>query len=133
MNAETIGRAKQISLIEDDPRIRQLIQAEIADEGHLVRSFSSAEDFLKVAETLHSDLVLLDLMLPGMEGLSCLAELQKIPSEKPHRVVVVTALNDTATRQQAISLGAVDYILKPDLFERLPRLLEELQVDHSES
>ena len=133
MNTEMVGRGCQISLIEDDPRIRQLIEAEIADEGHHVRSFSSAEDFLKVAATLHSDLVLLDLMLPGMDGLTCLEELQRIPSEKPHHVVVVTALNDAATRQQAISLGAIDYILKPDLFERLPLLLEELQVDSSES
>ena len=133
MNTEMVGRGCQISLIEDDPRIRQLIEAEIADEGHHVRSFSSAEDFLEAAGTLPSDLVLLDLMLPGMDGLTCLAELQKIPSDKPHRVVVVTALNDAATRQQAIRLGAVDYILKPDLFERLPLLLEELQIDHSES
>ena len=87
MNTEMVGRGCQISLIEDDPRIRQLIEAEIADEGHHVRSFSSAEDFLEAAGTLPSDLVLLDLMLPGMDGLTCLAELQKIPSDKPHRVV----------------------------------------------
>ena len=127
MNTEMVGRGCQISLIEDDPRIRHLIEAEIADEGHHVRSFSSAEDFLEVAEDLQSDLVLLDLMLPGMDGLSCLRELQRIPTRPPRRVVVVTALNDAAARQQALSLGAADYILKPDLFERLPVLLESLE------
>ena len=42
-------------------------------------------------------------------------------------MVVVTALNDAAARQQALNLGAADYILKPDLFERLPVLLESLE------
>ena len=118
-----------ITIVEDNPLIRQLMAEEIEDEGHRVSSFSSAEEFLPVAAKLKSDLVLLDLMLPGMDGLACLRELQRLPSETPHRVVIVTALNDTEARQQALSLGAEDYILKPDLFERLPQLLAALKTD----
>ena len=118
-----------ITIVEDNPLIRQLMAEEIEDEGHRVSSFNSAEDFLAVASNLKTDLVLLDLMLPGMDGLACLRELQRIPSKKSQRVVVVTALNDAATRQQALELGAEDYILKPDLFERLPQLLGALKKD----
>ena len=118
-----------ITIVEDNPLIRQLMAEEIKDEGHRVSSFNSAEDFLAVASNLKTDLVLLDLMLPGMDGLACLRELQRIPSKKSQRVVVVTALNDAATRQQALDLGAEDYILKPDLFERLPQLLGALKKD----
>ena len=118
-----------ITIVEDNPLIRQLMAEEIEDEGHRVSSFNSAEDFLAVASNLKTDLVLLDLMLPGMDGLACLRELQRIPSKKSQRVVVVTALNDAATRQQALDLGAEDYILKPDLFERLPQLLGALKKD----
>ena len=118
-----------ITIVEDNPLIRQLMAEEIEDEGHRVSSFSSAEEFLPVAAKLKSDLVLLDLMLPGMDGLACLRELRRLPSETPHRVVIVTALNDTEARQQALSLGAEDYILKPDLFERLPQLLAALKTD----
>ena len=118
-----------ITIVEDNPLIRQLMEEEIEDEGHRVSSFSSAEEFLPVAAKLKSDLVLLDLMLPGMDGLACLRELRRLPSETPHRVVIVTALNDTEARQQALSLGAEDYILKPDLFERLPQLLAALKTD----
>ena len=118
-----------ITIVEDNPLIRQLMAEEIEDEGHRVSSFSSAEEFLPVATQLKSDLVLLDLMLPGMDGLACLRELRRLPSETPHRVVIVTALNDTEARQQALSLGAEDYILKPDLFERLPQLLAALKTD----
>ena len=87
-----------ITIVEDNPLIRQLMAEEIEDEGHRVSSFNSAEDFLAVASNLK-------------------------------RVVVVTALNDPATRQQALDLGAEDYILKPDLFERLPQLLGALKKD----
>ena len=118
-----------ITIVEDNPLIRQLMAEEIEDEGHRVSSFNSAEDFLAVASNLKTDLVLLDLMLPGMDGLACLREMQRIPSKKSQRVVVVTALNDAATRQQALELGAEDYILKPDLFERLPQLLGALKKD----
>ena len=118
-----------ITIVEDNPLIRQLMAEEIEDEGHRVSSFNSAEDFLAVASNLKTDLVLLDLMLPGMDGLACLRELQRIPSKKSQRVVVVTALNDASTRQQALDLGAEDYILKPDLFERLPQLLGALKKD----
>ena len=118
-----------ITIVEDNPLIRQLMAEEIEDEGHRVSRFSSAEEFLPVAAKLKSDLVLLDLMLPGMDGLACLRELQQLPTQTPHRVVIVTALNDSAARSQALSLGALDYILKPDLFERLPQLLAALKTD----
>ena len=121
-----------ITIVEDNPLIRQLMAEEIEDEGHRVSSFSSAEEFLPVAMKLKSDLVLLDLMLPGMDGLACLRELRQLPTQTPHRVVVVTALNDTAAREQALSLGALDYILKPDLFERLPQLLAALKTDRGD-
>ena len=129
VTSESPHPALLITIVEDNPLIRQLMAEEIEDEGHRVKSFSSAEDFLAVASNLRSDLVLLDLMLPGMDGLACLRELQRTPSHKSHRVVVVTALNDPATRQQALNLGAEDYILKPDLFERLPQLLGALNTD----
>ena len=129
LTPETSPPGLLITIVEDNPLIRQLMAEEIKDEGHRVSSFSSAEEFLPVAAKLKSDLVLLDLMLPGMDGLACLRELRQLPTQTPHRVVVVTALNDTAAREQALSLGALDYILKPDLFERLPQLLAALKTD----
>ena len=57
--------------MEDDPRIQQLISAEITDEGHACICFGSAEDFLDESGSDRFDLLLLDLMLPGMDGLAC--------------------------------------------------------------
>ena len=61
-----------VSIVEDDPRICQLIEEEVIDEGHSTRCFRTAEEFLKVTGEIHFDLVLLDLMLPGMDGLDLL-------------------------------------------------------------
>ena len=111
--------------MEDNPHIRQLLQDEIHDEGHRMIGFSSAEDFLATYGEEPIDLILLDLMLPGMDGLSCLQQLKINQSQDGcPRVVIVTALDDAEKRRIALDNGAEEYILKPDLFLRLPDLLQ---------
>ena len=119
----------RVAVVEDNPHIRELLCEEILDEGHQIMDFSTAEDFLESFRQLKEpiDLVLLDLMLPGMDGLSCLRSLRGA-SVMP-RVVIVTALNDTEKRRQALEDGALDYILKPDLFHRLPEILRSVRAD----
>ena len=125
---EETTEALHVALVEDDPRLQQLISAEIVDEGHECLCFGSSEAFLDVVNHHRFHLVLLDLMLPGMDGLECLRKLISRPkSFDLPRVVIVTALNDAEKRREALSIGAEDYVLKPDLFERLPLLLTQRQ------
>jgi|TARA_E500000178_G_scaffold202303_1_gene199983 two-component system OmpR family response regulator len=123
---EESAEQRTIAVVEDNPRIRELLEEEILDEGHQVLTFSSAEEFLAALESKPAiDLVLLDLMLPGMDGLSCLERIRSSKqAEHNVRVVIVTALNDGEKRRQAMALGAEDYILKPDLFMRLAEILQ---------
>ena len=122
---EETPKALRVALVEDDPRIQQLISAEITDEGHDCISFGCAEAFLEAIGPGNFDLVLLDLMLPGIEGLACLKQLQLNTEIRPSlRVVIVTALNDEEKRREALANGAETYVLKPDLFEQLPQLLQ---------
>ena len=122
-----------IAVVEDDPRIGELIHEEICDEGHCCRGFSTAEAFLNDVEQLNPDLVLMDLMLPGMDGLNCLRTFRQMPGFQQCPVVIVTALNDSAKRRESLELGAIDYILKPDLFDQLPQLLATLSRTSTES
>ena len=115
-----------VAVVEDDPRIGELIHEEICDEGHGCKRFRTAEAFLNDVEQLKPDLVLLDLMLPGMDGLNCLRTFRQMPGFQQCPVVIVTALNDSAKRRESRELGAIDYILKPDLFDQLPQLLATL-------
>ena len=125
------GRTLTIAVVEDNPRIRELLQEEIVDEGHTVLAYATAEDFLgSFGSNQAIDLVLMDLMLPGMDGISCLKQLLQDDRVQPcPRVVMVTALNDSEKRREALSLGADDYVLKPDLFLRLPEILQA-QMNH---
>ena len=121
---EETPKALRVAVVEDDLRIQQLISAEITDEGHACICFGSAEDFLNEAGSDRFDL-LLDLMLPGMDGLTCLKQLQLQAASQPAlRVVIVTALNDADKKHEALANGAEAYVLKPDLFEQLPQLLQ---------
>ena len=122
-----------IAVVEDDPRIGELIHEEISDEGHGCKRFITAEAFLNDVEQLKPDLVLLDLMLPGMDGLNCLRTFRQMPGFQQCPVVIVTALNDAAKRRESRELGAIDYILKPDLFDQLPQLLATLSRKSTES
>ena len=122
---EQLARLLSVAVVEDNPHIRQLLQDEIHDEGHRMIGFSSAEDFLATYGEEPIDLILLDLMLPGMDGLSCLQQLKINQSQDGcPRVVIVTALDDAEKRRIALDNGAEEYILKPDLFLRLPDLLQ---------
>ena len=127
----TFSQHLKVAVVEDDPRISQLIEDEVVDEGHRVDSFNTAEAFLEVFKADRFDLVLLDLMLPGMNGLACLKAMRKQagdPKAMP-LVVMVTALNDSEMKRQTLEAGASDYILKPDLFIRLPELLQNARED----
>ena len=90
-----------------------------------VRAASNGREALDVLNDKANnipDLILLDLMMPKMDGMTCLQRLSERSNTVP--VLVVTAFNEDHKRIKAKALGASDFILKPDLFELLPELLE---------
>ena len=116
------GQAR-VAVVDDDHRLRTLIQEELIDEGVLPIPCTSGEELLELIKQDQIDLILLDLMMPGMDGMSCLRALEGISCGVP--VLVVTALSDEIKREEVMNHGASEYILKPDLFERLPDLLNQ--------
>tara|TARA_B100000965_G_C19328054_1_gene641721 strand:- start:90 stop:482 length:393 start_codon:yes stop_codon:yes gene_type:complete len=111
-----------VAFLDDDPRLRSLIAEELSDEGVQPLACSSGQELFNYLDVQKVDLILLDLMMPVMDGLTCLRHLNQREEKIP--VLVVTSFNDEAKRQEAIDNGATDYIIKPDLFERLPELLD---------
>ena len=118
-----MNRSFQVAIVDDDPRLRKLIAEELIDEGVIAMPCETGLSLLELLESESVDLILLDLMMPAMDGVACLEEMRQRSIQIP--VIVVTALNDEIKRQTVFDLGATDYILKPDLFERLPELLNE--------
>ncbi len=109
-----------IALIEDEPDIRKLLSGFLTRSGCTVRE---AADGIAAAELLSNepfDLILMDLMLPGISGETLIADLRR-HSDTP--VIVISAKSMLETRLEVLRLGADDYILKPfDLSEVLVRM-----------
>ena len=113
----------QVAYVDDDPRLRSLMMEELLDEGVNPLICCTGQELLDLLEIEKVDLIFLDLMMPVMDGMTCLRHLKHRNLNVP--VLVVTAFNDESKRQESIESGATDYILKPDLFERLPELLDQ--------
>ena len=112
---------KYVAIVDDDPRLRDLIRDELIDEGVVPVVCSDGEALLELLNKRQIDLILLDLMMPNMDGMTYLERLNERSNNIP--ILIVTAFNEDSKRKNAIKLGACEFILKPDLFELLPELL----------
>lgn len=107
---------KRILLIEDDTPILQLYESLLKSSGYEVTAIADGKAGLEAAQQGGFDLVLLDVMLPQLDGLGILAELKKQPPQTPNGpVVLLTNLTKDPIIQQAVDLGAQDFITKVNL------------------
>jgi DNA-binding response OmpR family regulator len=107
----------QILVIEDEPRIRAFLTRGLEVEGFRVDGAENGSDGLRHALARTYDAVVLDLLLPGLDGLSVLRELHEQRPELP--VVIVSARSDLSTKLRGFGLGASDYLAKPFAFDEL--------------
>lgn len=104
------GRGARILLIEDDPAVRHVVSRNLASHGFRIEAVSNGEDGLRVDPSFHSDLVLLDLGLPGMSGMEVIAQLRQRTSTP---IIVLSVREAEADKVRALDLGADDYLTKP--------------------
>jgi DNA-binding response OmpR family regulator len=107
----------RILVIEDEPRILGFLARGLEAEGFNVDAARNGREGLKRARRDTYDLVLLDLLLPGLDGMSVLHELNRLRPEVP--VVIVSARSDLQTKLRGFGLGAADYLSKPFSFDEL--------------
>ena len=106
-------RKNRVLLVDDIPsNIKVLAMA--LKEDHKLQVTTSGEDALKVARTSpQPDLILLDIMMPGMDGFEVCRRLKADPVTENIPVIFVTALNEETDEEKGLNLGAIDYITKP--------------------
>jgi DNA-binding response OmpR family regulator len=116
----------RILVIEDESRIRSFLARALEAEGFAVDGADNGPDGLERALRGIYDLVILDLLLPRLDGLSVLRELHRRCPDLP--VVIVSARSDLSTKLRGFSLGATDYLAKPfSLDELLARVRVQLR------
>ncbi len=112
---------ERIVIIEDDPSILRGLQLNLGMEGYTVRSAMDGETGLQLARTERPDLVVLDVMLPQMDGLAVLKEIRREDPELP--VLILSAKGQESDKVAGLHLGADDYLVKPfGLKELLARI-----------
>ncbi len=106
-------RKNRVLLVDDIPsNIKVLAMA--LKEDHKLQVTTCGEDALKVAQTSpQPDLILLDIMMPGMDGFEVCRRLKADPTTEKIPVIFVTALKEDADEEKGLDLGAIDYITKP--------------------
>lgn len=104
--------AKTIYVADDELHIRTLIRTFLANEGYEVRTFADGDSLLQAFEQHCPDLIILDIMMPGTDGLSLCA---KIRGESRVPIIIVSAKDSPLDRVTGITLGSDDYMVKPFL------------------
>jgi two-component system alkaline phosphatase synthesis response regulator PhoP len=120
-----MSRVQRILVIEDAPDLADGLRANLEVEGYDVTVAHTGEEGLAAAQRIRPDLVLLDVMLPGIDGYQVLARLRQVPLDTP--VLILTARGEEVDKVRGFRTGADDYVTKPfgvlELLLRIKALL----------
>lgn len=107
--------AKKIILIEDETNIRSMYADVLVEEGYEVTPIAEGKAGLEALKTTSWDLLLLDIMLPKIDGVELLKNLKSNPATKEKPVLILTNLQDPTIKQQCMKLGASEFLVKSDM------------------
>jgi DNA-binding response OmpR family regulator len=123
---------QRILVIDDDPAVTSLLKRGLSYEGFAVETAGSGAEGLTIAREHPSDLVILDVMMPGLSGFEVLQRLRAADEQLP--VLMLTARDAPADQVQGLESGADDYVIKPFTFEvllaRVHALLRRQRLEH---
>ena len=112
MNVET-PQEPQILLIDDNPTNLQVLYQTLAGYGYRLLAARSGKDAIAIAQRVIPDLILLDVMMPGMDGFETCAQLKADPRTRDSAVIFLSALTAASDKVRGLELGAVDFVNKP--------------------
>jgi len=110
---EVLERPARVLILDDEPNNRQLLEVMLASEGYVLESAASGEEALALVALQLPDLILLDVMMPGMDGYQVATRLKNGPMTRDILIILLTALDDRNSRMHGLSTGADGYITKP--------------------
>ncbi|WP_079032419.1 response regulator transcription factor [Streptomyces specialis] len=108
--ATTPGAQRRVLVVEDDPTIVEAIAARLRAEGFLVQTAADGPAAVETAAAWHPDLLILDVMLPGFDGLEVC---RRVQAQRPVPVLMLTARDDETDMLVGLGVGADDYMTKP--------------------
>ncbi len=120
-----------ILIVDDEESIRSVLRLDLEKHNYRTDVAGSGQQALEILENKHYDLVITDLMMPGMDGLELMREIKKIRPEL--MVMMLTGFASLDSAVEAMRLGAADYLRKPydktDLYLRVSKCIETLELN----
>jgi two-component system alkaline phosphatase synthesis response regulator PhoP len=113
LKAEFKMAKERILAVDDEEDILELVRFNLAREGYSIICTTSGEEALKIAQKEHPALIVLDLMLPGIDGLDVAKALKSEPKTRDIPIIMLTAKGEEADIVTGLELGADDYVTKP--------------------
>src|ERR1041385_3831587 len=106
-----MARTGTILIIDDEEIMREILETLLSREGYSVRVAANGAEGVELARSVPFDAVIVDVMMPGMDGMAVLEELKKLDDDLP--VIMITAFASVENAITAMKRGAFDYITKP--------------------
>ena len=121
---------KKILVVEDEPSLRKVLETSLIQEGFAVSTATNGEDGLRLANEEKPDLILLDIILPKMDGFAVLNSLSQSDLLKHTKVLILTNLSYSGNIVEMLQKGAQEYLMKADwtiaeLMEKVKNTLKE--------
>jgi DNA-binding response OmpR family regulator len=113
LNNNVPRAAERILIVDDERRNRQLLEVMLGAEGYALESASAGEEALRIVAERPPDLVLLDIMMPGMNGYQVAATIKADAATRHVLVVMLSALDDRNSRAHGLNMGADAFLAKP--------------------
>ncbi|MFT4310696.1 MAG: response regulator transcription factor [Candidatus Woesearchaeota archaeon] len=115
---------KKILVVDDEPHIVNLIKLTLEDDYEIIEAFSGM-DALKLAKAKHPDMVILDLMMPNIDGFEVARQLRALQETKKTPIMILSAKSQITDKFKSINSGADDYMVKPFEPEELIRRVKQ--------
>ena len=112
-----------VLVADDEPRITKLVSIALGEEGFRVVTAGGGEEALAKAEEVRPDIVLLDIVMPDLDGIEVMRQLREW---RPVPVILLTAKGSTSDKAKGLDLGADDYMVKPFQEDALIRNIDRL-------
>ncbi|CAM3379055.1 MULTISPECIES: response regulator transcription factor [Aquirufa] len=111
--SQATANSTKILLVDDDPDILELLEYNLAKEGFLLAKASDGKEAIAIAQDFNPQLVILDVMMPTMDGIETARRMKSMPELKDALILFLTARGEEYTEVAAFDAGAHDYIIKP--------------------
>lgn len=118
----------KILIVDDDVLITTLMQSLVSIDNHEAFVVNDSTDAMEVAKSFNPDLITLDLMMPNLSGFELCRLLRADPQFSSTPIVIISAKEDSQSRQKAFSLGATEYMTKPFNIDEFLVTLQRLTV-----